>query len=150
MLSRIRKVSSPKPLFTIMVSVGLAFVLCLLCRDHALKAAVPVTFLLGLAAVRLLGGRMTGFVVATAAGLIFATFLFEPYGTLAIHSGVDRAELLSFGLASFVVVYFSPGPVAFDNTDGITTPSDRLESWIAVAGYAVVFTALVTLLLQIW
>jgi hypothetical protein len=121
------------------------------------KAAVPVAFLLALAVVALIAGRKPSFVVAIVAGFIFAVYLFEPYGSLAIRSAVDRLELLVFALAATGVVYFSPGPKVLTKAallpstfEGRSTVKslDRLETWIAVVGYAVVLTAMVTLLLS--
>ena len=157
--SRMRTLLSPALLLSTLLSVGTAFVLSILCRDYAVKAAVPVTFLLALAAVALVAGRKASLVVAIVAGFIFAVYLFEPYGSLAVRSAVDRLDLLVFALAATGVVYFSPGPEGLTKTpsflltfeDGASIKSsDRLETWIAVVGYAVVLTAIVTLLLNVW
>jgi hypothetical protein len=138
------------------LGVGVAFVLSILCRHHAVKAAVPVAFLLTLAVVALIAGRKPSFVVALVAGFIFAVYLFEPYGSLMIRSAADRLELLVFALAATGVVYFSPGPDVLTKAAslpstfaGRSKSSDRLETWIAVVGYAVVLTAMVTLLLNV-
>ena len=156
-----RSLSNPRPLVSTslcVLCVSVAFVLSILCRDHAVKAAVPVAFLLALAVVALIAGRKPSFVVAIAAGFIFAMYLFEPHGTLTIRNAVDRLELLVFALAATGVVYFSPGPEVLTNAASLSSTFegrntikslDRLETWIAVVGYAVVLTAMVTLLLSV-
>lgn len=167
MLSGMRKLLSPGFLLVTVLCSGVAFAMCMLCRDNAVKAAVPVTFLLALVPVAYLVGRMASLFVAIVAGFIFAVCLFEPYGSLAIRSAVDRMELLCFGVAAIVVVHFSPSQEALAKTalrrysgreplsslsesGGTLVTSDPLETWIAVVGYAVAFMAIVTLLLYIW
>jgi K+-sensing histidine kinase KdpD len=166
-LSGVQRLVSPKFLLVAAISAGAAFVLSVLCREYAMKAAVPVIFLPALVPVAHLSGRMAGLIVAIVASFIFATYLFEPYGSLAIHSGVDRIDLLCFGLAAIGVVRFSPGAESRRETASDTCPgrtprpssfegrgalpaSDLLERWIAILGYAVVLLAIVTLLLYIW
>jgi K+-sensing histidine kinase KdpD len=133
-----------------MLCAGMAFALSMLSRDYAVRAAVPLTFLLTLVPVSLIAGRMTSVVVALVTSFIFAAYLFKPYGSLAISSVVERIELVCFGLAAIGVAYFSPGPEGLAKTTGTTKTSDLLETWIAIVGYAVVFTAIVTLLLHMW
>jgi K+-sensing histidine kinase KdpD len=77
-------------------------------RDFAVKAAVPLIFLIVLIPVAQLSGRMASLAVATIAGFIFAACLFKPYGSLAIRSTADRIELLVFGVAALGVIHFSP------------------------------------------
>jgi K+-sensing histidine kinase KdpD len=130
-----------------------AFAMSVLCRDYAVKAAVPVAFLLALVLAAHLAGRTASLVVAIAASLIFATYLFEPYGRLAIQSPVDRIDLLCFGLAAIALLRFAPSSEGLaKSASGRATmkTSDPLATWIGVAGYAVILTALITLLLQMW
>ena len=129
---------------------GGALALSVLFRGYALKAAVPAVFLLVLVPAIAEGGRMGGLVVAAAASVIFAMYLFEPYGSLAVRSAVDQTELSFFGLAAVVVICFSPRAVALRSSDGTVNMSEPLKTWIAVVGYAVVFTALINFLLFVW
>ena len=149
-MSRFRSLLSPKFLIVTVLYVGVAFIMSMLCRDSAVKAALPVIFLLALVPVVLIFGRMASLVVAIVASFIFATFLFEPYGTLAISSAVDRIELLCFGLAAMAIVHFSPQPEGLTKTASAMKTLASLENWIAIVGYVVVFTAIVTLLLYMW
>jgi len=128
----------------------LAFAMSLLCRNLAVKPAVPVAFLLALVPAFLIAGRLASLLAAAIAIVIFAVYLFEPYGSLVIRSGVDRIELFFFALAALGLVRFCPGSALFHTKDGTARPSEQLEGWIAAAGYAVVFAALITLLLQMW
>jgi len=149
-MSLIRTLLSPKFLIVNVLCAGVAFVMSMLCRDYVVKAAVPVIFLLALIPVALIVGRMASLVVAIVVSFIFAMCLFKPYGSLAISSMVDRIELLCFGLVAVGIVHFSPRPQGLAKTASTIKTSDPLESWIAIVGYAVVFTAIVTLLLHMW
>lgn len=166
-MSGTQRLLIPKFLLVTVICAGAAFVLSMLCRNYAMKAAVPVIFLPALVPVAHLSGRMASLVVAIVASFIFATYLFEPYGSLVIHSGVDRIDLLCFGLAAIGVVRFSPSAEGLRETApktclgrspclslferrGALKGSDLLEKWIAILGYAVVLLAIVTLLLYIW
>lgn len=167
MLNRMRALLSPTSLLSTTSCAGVALLMSVLCRGHAAKGAVPVTFLLALIPVTLIAGRMGGLVVALVASFIFAASLFEPYGSLAIHSAVDRIELLCFGLAAAGMVHFSPNPeglaktaprrgsgsvpfLLFSESEGTTKTLESLETWIAIVGYAVSSMAIITLLLYMW
>ena len=162
-----RSFFNSKFLLTTTLCAGVAFAMSVLFRDFAAKAAVPVTFLLALVPVALIAGRMASLVAAIVASIIFALYLFEPYGRLAIDSPVDQIELLCFGVGSLGVALFSPSPqpLAKKGTQDSSghAPSysslqsrdtqkaaHQLETWIAAVGYAVVLTAIVTLLLYFW
>jgi len=165
MSSQIRALLRPGSLLTTAVCAAAAFAVSVLSHGHAVKSAVPVTFLLALAPIALIAGRTVGLAVSLVATLIFAAYLYAPYGSLAIHSAVDRVELFCFALAAVAVVYFSPGPNRLANppkfsghgssstmseSGNIVDVADPLETWIAVVGYVVVFSVIVTLLLSVW
>ena len=79
-------------------------------RSYPTKNSVPALFLLGLVLVTYCSGRITGLLTALVGELIFATFLFPPYGSLAIAKAEDQVALVSFAVASLVVVRVSPIP----------------------------------------
>ncbi len=110
MLSRKRRLISPTSLLVTMLCAVVAFGMSVLYRDYAVKAAVPLIFLIGLIPVVHLSGRMASLVVAIIAGFIFAACLFEPYGSLAIRGAADRIEMLVFAVAALGVIHFSPIP----------------------------------------
>lgn len=89
MPSRMSALLNSRFILTTALFSALAFAITLLCRDHDVKPAVPVAFLLALVPVFLIAGRMASLLVAIIASLIFAAFLYEPYGSLAIHNGVE-------------------------------------------------------------
>ena len=107
-------------------------------------------FLLALASVVLKAGRMAGLTVAIVVSFIFEVYLFEPYGSLAIRSAVDQIELSCFAAAAIGVVHFAPSSALFESRTGISKASERLENWFAIVGYAVIYTAIITLLLFLW
>lgn len=110
MLSRMRRLVSPASLLVTVLCAAVAFGMSVLYRDYAVKAAVPLIFLIALVPVVHLCGRMASLVVAIIAGFIFAACLFEPYGSLAIRGAADRIEMLVFGVAALGVIHFSPIP----------------------------------------
>ena len=154
-LSAVRKQVNARTLLVTVLWAGVAFAMSMLCRGHAVKPAVPVTFLLALVPAVLIGGRFASLMVTVAASFIFAMCLFEPYGSLAIRSRADRLDLLCFALAAVAVVYLSPRPAGAgrEKRDGlghVINTSELLENWIAVVVYALIFTAIVTVLLYMW
>ena len=155
MLSRLRRLLGSNFLLVTAFGAGMAILLSLLCRNNGLKPAVPVVFLFALIPSTYVSGRVASLAVATVAGFVFAVCLFEPYGSLALRYGVDRAELLCFALAAIGIILFSPNANSGASGRGSLSSSFRpragqLESWIAVVGYAIVLTAMVTLLLNMW
>jgi hypothetical protein len=129
-----------------------AFAMSMVCRDYAVKAAVPLVFLLALVPAAHISGRMAGLACAIIASFIFSVWLFEPYGSVVIRSTVDRIELLCFGLAALGVFCFSPDPTK-TATGNVPVSFDcrvNLEAWIVTVGYVIVPMALVTLLLYMW
>jgi K+-sensing histidine kinase KdpD len=95
----------------ILVCAGLATGLSLFFRGYGLRLAVPVMFLLVVIAVAQLCNRLATTLIATAACLIFALVLFEPYGSLAVRDAGDRLALTGFALAALGAVCLSPRPV---------------------------------------
>lgn len=167
MCGRMRGLLSPKFLLVTVLCTGIAFGMSMFCRGHAVGGAVPVAFLLALVTVTFIAGRMASLVVVLVASFIFAVCLFEPYGSLAIHSAVDRIELLCFVVAAIGMVRFSPNPegvakatprrdsghipfLSFSGSRGSIQTSESLQTWIAVVGYAVGLMAVITLLLYMW
>jgi K+-sensing histidine kinase KdpD len=158
MLRRILVLLNPTSLLTTVLCGGLALGMSMLCRGHAVGGAVPVIFLLALVPVTVIAGRMASLLAAIVASFIFAVFLFEPYGSLAIRSAVDRLELLCFGLAAIGMLYFSPstrrhstGSVFSPFSEGSATmETSDLETWIAIVVNAVGLMAIISMLLYLW
>ena len=110
MASLIRKHSNLEWLSISIPCSALALALSLFFRDAAAKRAVPAIFLLALVAVAYLFGRLASLLAAIAAVLIFAVFLFEPYGSLAVDKATDRVELLCFAAFALVMIDFPRKP----------------------------------------
>lgn len=110
MSSRIRRRSGSKSLLVIAPCGALAFALSFFFRDCVLKPAAPAIFLLVIILVAHFFGRLASLLVAVAGGLVFAAFLFEPYGSLALCNAADRIVLSLFALCSIVAVLLSKKP----------------------------------------
>ena len=103
-----RRLVSPTSLLVTVLCTVVAFGMSVLYRDYAVKAAVPLIFLIALVPVVHLSGPMASVLVVIMEGFIFAACLFEPYGSLAIRGAADRIEMLVFGVAALGVIHFSP------------------------------------------
>ena len=99
-----------KSLVVIILCGGLALGLSLFFRDGAVRPAVPTIFVLLIISVAHSCGRLAGLLVAIVGGLVFAAFLFEPYGSLAKPNAADRIVLFWFALCAIVVVCLSTKP----------------------------------------
>ena len=99
-----------KPLLVIVLCGGLALGLSLSFRDGAVKPAVPAIFFLLIISVAHFCGRLASLLAAIVGGLVFAAFLFEPYGSLAVYNSADRVILLWFALCAVVAVCLSTKP----------------------------------------
>ena len=110
MASLIRKRSNLEWVSISVPCSALALALSLFFRDAAAKRAVPAIFLLALVVVAYLFGRLASLLAAIAAVLIFAVFLFEPYGSLAVDKATDRVELLCFAAFALLMIYLPRKP----------------------------------------
>jgi K+-sensing histidine kinase KdpD len=86
---------------------GMALALSLFFRGGSLKPAAPAMFLLLIISVGHFWGRLVSLLVAMVGGLVFAAFLFEPYGTFAIGNAADRIVLMLFAVSAVAVVCLS-------------------------------------------
>ena len=74
--------------------VAPSLALSLLFREGALKPAAPAIFLLVIILVAHFSGRLASLPVAILGGLVFAGFLFRPYGRFAVYNAAGRVVLL--------------------------------------------------------
>jgi len=102
--------SRSKSLLVIVLCGGLALGLSLYFRDGAVKPAVPAIFVLVIICVAHFCGRLVSLLVAIVGGLVFAAFLFEPYGSPAVHDSGDRLVLFWFAVCAIVAVCLSTKP----------------------------------------
>jgi len=63
-------------------------------REGALTPDAPAIFLLVIILVAHFSGRLASLLVAILGGLVFAGFLFRPYGRFAVYNAADRVVLL--------------------------------------------------------
>ena len=85
-----------KTFLSIVLGGGLAYALAIFCRDYPVKRAVPAIFVLVLVLLAHFSSRLACLVTAFVGGLIFAVYLFEPYGHLSVGSATDRVILSCF------------------------------------------------------
>jgi K+-sensing histidine kinase KdpD len=78
-------------------------------REGALKPAAPAIFLLVIILVAHFSGRLASLLVAILGGLVFASFLFRPYGRFAVYDAADRVLLL-FAVCALAAVCLSKTP----------------------------------------
>ena len=122
-----------KSVLSILLGGALAFALAILCRDNQVKRAVPAIFVVVLALIAQLAGRMASLLTALVGGLIFAVHLFEPYGNLAVGSAADRMILYCFALVALVLAYAFPQAKRNQQMlPGVAALIERNELWIAL------------------
>ena len=99
--------SKSESVLVILLCGGLALALSFFFRGGPLKPAAPAIFLLMIILVAHFWGRLASLFAAVVGGLVFAAFLFEPYGSLAVCNAADRIVLLLFALSAIAVVCLS-------------------------------------------
>src|SRR4051812_1964233 len=75
---------------------------CLLFRDTATVASMPIVFLIAITLVAMNFGRLSAALGTCAAAFLFAMYLFEPIGELKVEDAHQRSSigwLLLFGIA---------------------------------------------------
>lgn len=111
----------------------LAFALTIFLRDYPVKRAVPAIFVLALVLIAHLGGRLASLLAALVGALVFAAYLFEPYGHLAVASATDRIILSGFVLVAFALACVSPYAKRNQQIlSGGAALIERNEHWIAL------------------
>jgi len=105
--TRARTRSKAELALLILLCGAMALALSFFFRGGSLKPAVPAMFLLLIISVGHFWGRLASLLVAMVGGLVFAAFLFEPYGSLAAGNAVDRLVLMLFALSAVAVVCLS-------------------------------------------
>lgn len=130
-----------KSFVSIALGGALAFALAIVLRDYPLKRAVPAIFVLVLILIAYFAGRLASLLAAFVGGVIFAVYLFEPYGSIAVASAADRIVLCSFAVLALVLTWMSPQANRNRRVlSGVEALIERNEVWIALG------TALLSLL----
>lgn len=122
-----------KHIVSVVLGGLLAFALAIFFRDYPGKRAVPAIFVLVLVLIAHLAGRLASLLAALVGGLVFAVYLFEPYGHLAVASATDRIILSGFVLVALVLAYVSPyAKRNHQILSGGAALIERNEHWIAL------------------
>ena len=97
--------------FAAVLCAGVAALLCALMNSGwEFRFAAPMICLQAVIVASLLWGRLSGFIGAVSAGLVFYIWLFPPVGTLVIENSTDLLILLFFQLASLGIAFLAPRP----------------------------------------
>lgn len=89
-----------------------ATVAVIVLRDQSWRASVPLVFIAVVAVVALLVNPRGAGLGGVVAAILFALFLFRPFGSFRMENDEARGNLLWLVLASFVVSrLFAPGEV---------------------------------------
>ena len=105
--TRVRARSRAELPLLILLSGGMALALSFFLRGGSLKPAAPAIFLLLIISVGHFWGRLVSLLVAMVGGLVFAAFLFEPYGSLTAGNAADRIVMMLFAVSAVAVVCLS-------------------------------------------
>jgi K+-sensing histidine kinase KdpD len=97
-------------------SIGIAAVLIVLARGSHRSAIVPVVFLVVILVCARYFGLIAGILSSVGATLMFALFLFQPYGSIRVQ---DHQALLNLGLLLFAGIALSYAN-ADDDSDSMT------------------------------
>lgn len=130
-----------KSFVSIVLGGALAFALAIVLRDYPVKRAVPAIFVLVLILIAYFAGRLASLLAAFIGGVIFAVYLFEPYGSISVASAADRIVLCSFAVVGSVLAWMSPQAKRDGQVlSGVEALVERNEDWIVLG------TALLSLL----
>jgi K+-sensing histidine kinase KdpD len=95
----------------IVICAWSAALLCLLFHGHRIGTAVPIGFLGIVTLVAMRCGLTAGLIGSTVAALIFAVFLYQPLGSVAVASPGARMNLAWLILGGLAFSYLlAPGP----------------------------------------
>jgi K+-sensing histidine kinase KdpD len=82
-----------------------AWLVAFIAQDRSWRGIVPFAFLLVVWLAGLLGGRTVGILGSVVAALVFATQLYRPLGSVAVHDDSARSNLAWMLLAGIVMSY---------------------------------------------
>jgi K+-sensing histidine kinase KdpD len=95
-----------KPLLGTLLCVVLAVVVAIMGQGKPGKAALPMWFLAAVMVIIFRFGSLAGILGTIFSGIIFATFLFEPLGRLAVHDEVQKDHLMWMVLLGLALSIF--------------------------------------------
>lgn len=94
-----------RSLVGVAVYAGLASLFSYFLRDDQIRSAIPWLFLLPVIPVTHLCGRLAALLGTTLSTVIFAVFLFPPFGSPVVQDATDLITLVSFQIGAIVVAF---------------------------------------------
>lgn len=82
------------PMLAALVCASFAFVVSVAAQKKSDNSTIPLWFLAVVLVVVLRYGALAGVLATTLSGLVFATYLFEPLGTVAIKDADQKNSLM--------------------------------------------------------
>lgn len=107
---KLRLLERFKPWLGILLCVALAAVVAIMGQGKPGKAALPMWFLAAVMVIIFRFGSLAGILGTIFSAIIFATFLFEPFGRLAVHDSVQKDNLMWMVLLGLALSIFGRPP----------------------------------------
>lgn len=113
-MARLRVPNRFKAVLGTLLCATLAVVVSLVGQTQPGKSALPIWFLVIVMLIVFRFGSLAGIFGTIISGMIFALYLFEPFGRLAVHNQVQKDNLMWMVLVGLVLSIFGPrtGPHA--------------------------------------
>lgn len=99
-----------KVLLGTMLCGTLAVVVSVMGQTKPGKSALPIWFLAAVMLIIFRFGSLAGILGTIASGIVFAVYLFEPLGRLAVHDGVQKNHLMWMVLVGLALSIFGRPP----------------------------------------
>jgi len=96
----------------------LAIAVSLLAQSKPGKSALPIWFLAAVMVIVLRFGSMAGVLGTIVSAIVFAVFLFDPLGRLAVHDAVQKNNLMWMVLVGLTLSIFGRVPESKSNSTG--------------------------------
>lgn len=97
-----------KAVLETLLCATLAVVVSLMGQTKPGKSSLPIWFLVVVMLVVFRFGSLAGIWGTIVSGAIFALYLFEPFGRLAVHDQVQKDNLMWMVLIGLVISIFGP------------------------------------------
>jgi K+-sensing histidine kinase KdpD len=99
-----------KPLLGTVLCGALAVAISLMGQGKPGKSTLPIWFLAAVMLIIFRFGSLAGVLGTIASGIIFAVYLFEPLGQLAVHNEVQKNNLIWMVLVGLALSIFGCPP----------------------------------------
>jgi K+-sensing histidine kinase KdpD len=88
----------------------IAITTCLLGQNKPGKSALPIWFLAAIMVIVFLFGSLAGILGTILSAILFALYLFEPLGHLAVHDSVQKNNLMWMTVVGLALSIFGRPP----------------------------------------